>query len=81
MTTKADMEAFERFISGMKCEHGTPIGVECKSCEREMMLDFVVCNLEDGLIEADEVAQCIREGIFTIADLERRLNLKRRSAS
>lgn len=52
----------------MKCIHGVHIESHCQTCEKEMMTDFIVHNLED--FTTDEAVQCIREGIITISELE-----------
>lgn len=71
MTTKQEMQAFESFIESQtplkndeRCKHNTFIGDECKSCEREMMEDFVLFNLES--MTENEVAAAISEGITTL---------------
>ncbi len=64
MTTKKDMKAFEQFIEQPKCNHGTIIGHECNSCNREMMEDFVIFNLES--LTENEIAEAINEGVTTL---------------
>jgi protein tyrosine phosphatase (PTP) superfamily phosphohydrolase (DUF442 family) len=66
--SKADMKAFEDFVDERLCPHQVPITRHCKSCEREMMLDFISHNLED--IGPDEVADAIRERCFTLKELQ-----------
>ena len=57
-------------MSDIKCVHGIKIHRHCQTCEKEMMTDFVVHNLEEFTTE--EAVQCIREGIITMAELEDR---------
>lgn len=40
----------------------------CPTCEKEMMTDFIVHNLEE--FTPWEASQCIREGILTMSQLE-----------
>jgi hypothetical protein len=58
-----------------KCIHGISLYVGCKDCNKDMMIDFIVHNLEE--LTTDEAVQCIREGILTLGELndglERRL--------
>lgn len=62
-------------MNNIKCIHGVNIYRTCITCDKEMMTDFIVHNLEE--ITTDEAVQCIREGILTLAELndglERRL--------
>jgi hypothetical protein len=62
-------------MSKDKCIHGVSMYKECATCNKEMMIDFIVHNLEE--ITTEEAVQCIREGILTIGELndglERRL--------
>ena len=76
MTTKEDMKAFENFMGGLNCPiHQIPVrGDDCRECKKEMMLDFIVNTMEDGLVGADEVAQCVREKVFTLGDLQRAID-------
>lgn len=56
----------------IKCIHGVVIHKHCSTCEKEMMTDFIVHNLEE--LTTDEAVQCIREGILTVEELEDGLN-------
>ena len=51
-----------------KCVHNVPIYKACATCEKEMMTDFIVHNLETFSVE--EATQCIREGILTMDQLD-----------
>lgn len=51
-----------------KCKHGATL---CDTCNREMMEDFVLNNLD--VLNSWEIAQAVREGITTLAKVERKL--------
>lgn len=79
MITKKEMQAFENFVESQtlkndeRCKHNTFIGDECKSCEREMMEDFVLFNLES--MDESEIAQAIQEGVVTLDQVKTKMRV------
>lgn len=80
MTTKQDMKAFEKFMSTQvelkhdeKCKHNTFIGDVCNSCEKEMMEDFVLFNLES--LTENEIASAISEGVVTLDQVKTKMRI------
>jgi|GEM_PF-4114487 len=78
MTSRKDMKAFESFIETQlkndeRCKHNTFIGHQCAACDREMMEDFVLFNLES--LTENEIAQAINEGIITLRQVQTQLRV------
>lgn len=80
MISKKEMQAFENFVESQtplkndeRCKHNTFIGNTCNACEREMMEDFVLFNLES--LTESEIAQAISEGIITLRQVQTQMRV------